>query len=66
MDGGDQTFRPDGKLSVDLSLKCDASFVFQHPVDELDELLTSESNVPDQLAPFLARICNIIKTPVIL
>ena len=66
MDGGDQKIRPNGKLSVDLSLKCDASCVFQHRVDELDKLLTSESNVPDQLASFLAHISIIIKTPVVL
>jgi hypothetical protein len=40
--------------------------VFQHPVDQLDELLTTESYVPDQVASFLANISNIIKTPVIL
>jgi hypothetical protein len=40
--------------------------VFQHPVDELGELLTPESNVPDQVASFLAHISTIIKTPVIL
>jgi len=40
--------------------------MFQHPVDALDELLTSESNVPDQVASFLAKISNTIKTPVIL
>ena len=63
MDGGDQKIRPNGKLSVDLSLKCDASCVFQHP---LDELLASESNVPDQVASFLAHVSTIIKTPVVL